>query len=511
MILAGVFGVAPVSSAAEEVCECWCETKGGATRHPDSTTELTREQCQTQCPQTYKGYAMAVCATSSGQLPSQSVNCFTPAQCKKQNGDFDDKFQPPECMSGSHYCYPDSSKAAKVTLSTSIGGLTVTGDLGEYIARLYAWMVGSATTIAIVLIMVAGIRWSLGGLSADAVGKAKKTISNAVAGLVLLLGSYLILFTINPQLLKLQVPKFPMIRQVGLVDSNTSCGYLTGESGYGTGYPDSPHNYGKPPPKGGKKYTVENNGTKCGTVSKVTKDWEGKDLPDGSTCTWDTCPINKDTPCADGSVGKGGECECFVNAAGGQCLACGDVVVNNLFIEPSSSVCAQLSLPEKTGIVTRTIVERVDFWSPDETQTQRNVSVPIINQCFWTKNGSMIDGVQGVLDILTGTGTCAMLQLDCSKIKSCEAYDTIPRVVNKQKDQQLEAIQLHGAQTGIAQYGGSYGDLSLSSICNADPCLVGVEGKTRCRSDQPQPQITGSFSDFVSIDGNDCETVNISN
>ncbi|MEK7619934.1 MAG: pilin [Patescibacteria group bacterium] len=503
--------VAPVETfAAEDTCECWCESKEGAVSYAQGTDlEIPASDCRTFCAQDYPGYQMAVCATSSNQLPSQNINCFTADECTKQKGEPDKKYQPPECMNGRYYCYPDSSKAAKVTLSTSIGGLQVTGDLGEYISKVYTWLIGTATTIAIVFIMVAGLRWTLGGLSADQVGKAKKLIQNSVTGLVLLLGTYLLLATINPQLLKLQVPRFPMIKQIGLVTAGTSCGYLTGDNGYGGPYPGSPHNrstFRSEDPKAGKPYKLEDaTGTKCGDVAKVVEDWEGESLPDGTTCTYDSCPT---PPPVLTSENANQFTKCFINVTGGQCLSCGQIVVGNLFIEPSSSVCAQLSLPEKSKPVTRKVTTRVrNFW-PDAGEWQRNVSVPIINQCFWTKAGSMMDGINGPIDALTSSGTCAMLQIDCTKINDCEDYDTVPEVVNAQQTADLEAIRNHGVHNvayGLAQV--NTGDLSLTSICNDDPCEVEVEGKTQCRSNQLEPRVE-SWTEFVSLQGNDCVTVN---
>lgn len=500
VLITGTSFIYPVDAfAAEDLCDCWCESKEGAIRFTDDAdVKMPLADCQRDCKEFFPGYQMAVCATSSDQLPSQNITCFTASQCTKQNGEFDLKFQPPECMTGQRYCYPDASKAAEVTLSTSIGGLSVTGDFGEYIASVYKWMLGVSTTLAIVFMMIAGLRWSLGGLSAEQIGKAKTTIQNALIGLVLLLSTYLILQTVNPSLLKLQVPGFPMIRQVALMDENSSCGYLTGNNGYGSGYTGSPYNRSAPKPKGGKPYTIDPTyPTTCGSVAEVTKDWEGNDVEDGTTCTWDTCPT-------------GSNAKCFVNVLGGQCLACGQVVVGNNYIEPRSDVCAQLSLPEESASgVARVLTTRSRDYLPDQTELIYTENVPIINQCFWTRAGSMMSGFTDPLESLAGTGTCALLTLDCSKISYCEQYDTIPIVANIHETQQLEAIRNHGNQSGVLGFTGSYGDLSLTSICNADPCLVGVEGKTRCYADQPQPRITGSWTDFVSFQGNDCTTLNI--
>lgn len=102
---------------------------------------------------------------------------------------------------------------------------TIEGDvikvnyLGDYIAGIYKYLLGISTTIAIVMIMVSGLQWSLGGQSPEAIGKAKTRIKNSVTGLVLLLCTYLILVTVNPQLIKLQFPELRNIENVGLYES----------------------------------------------------------------------------------------------------------------------------------------------------------------------------------------------------------------------------------------------------------------------------------------------------
>ncbi len=464
--------------AAEKTCNCYCGVeKEGAVRFPIGAdqTKLTVNACQATCKA--GGYNIVTCAMTSDQLPSQNVSCFNQDQCTKQKGTFDSKYQPLECTKGMRYCYPDESKQEGVALQVSIGGLTTTKDLGEYIATAYNWMIGTATLIAIVLIMVGGLQWSFSAVSAEMLGKAKKRMMNGVIGLVLLLSTYLILQTVNPQLLSLQVPDFPMIRQVSLLDGDDSCGYLTGKWGtaaYWTkfGAPsDSPYSQNQPPPKSGKSYTIEepSNGTACGSVAQVTKDWEGKDIPEGTTCTYTYCPNTR----------RNGE-RCFVSSTGGQCLACGQLINKNAYLTPSSSVCSSLSF---TGF---------------KNYGDRG---KVINECFWTRDGSFIPAVSSVSDLLSGDGTCALLNIDCSQIETCEDYDTVATVSNDSASGQLESVQYSGAQPPSSI---TWGDSSLTSVCNEDPCEVaqreGNEG-TRCYSDFLGVGITSILT------GNDCVTL----
>src|SRR3990167_4102187 len=62
--------------------------------------------------------------------------------------------------------------------------------LGDYIAGVYKYLIGISTTIAIVMLMIGGLQWSLGASSQENISKAKNRINNALIGLVLLLSVY---------------------------------------------------------------------------------------------------------------------------------------------------------------------------------------------------------------------------------------------------------------------------------------------------------------------------------
>lgn len=433
MIVAGLLSVVPFASAAEAVCDCWCETKAGATKYPADSSKITRAACQEACPKEYPGYNMAVCAASPRQSPSSSLSCFTETQCTNQNGTFDRKYQPPECLAGSRYCYPDKSKAAKVTLSTSIAGLTVTGDLGEYIAKVYQWMIGSATLIAIVFIMVSGLRWTLGGLNAEQVKKAKKTISNAVIGLVLLLGSYLILFTVNPQLLKLQVPSFPLIRTIR-IGEGTSCEALK-EQGY----------------------TLEFSGAEeCGTTADVLKDADGNEVAEGTTCDFMSCRMAAEL--------------CIPGGDKNICMTCVEMSADNPTLTPTSQICdAFNALPYyQQKQRNKTVVYTTTNLATGETATNnvQELITESMRYCFYTHDPSA--GGE-----LTGRGTCAQVNLNCETqpVKDCRDIERIPVEYNTGTTD-LENIDI-GKNSGIpgadvgrgAALYDAGGEITMGSFC----------------------------------------------
>src|SRR3990167_10539224 len=86
----------------------------------------------------------------------------------------------------------------------TVGGKEVVANAGNYIKGAFNLAIGIAAALAIIMIIIGGIQYmgseSLGGKSAG-----RKRINDAVLGLLLALGSYLILFTINPSLVDFNV------------------------------------------------------------------------------------------------------------------------------------------------------------------------------------------------------------------------------------------------------------------------------------------------------------------
>ncbi len=75
----------------------------------------------------------------------------------------------------------------------------------SFIHDFYLFAVGAAGVIAVGVIIVGGIMYSVSG-AVDKKGEGKSLIMGAIWGLVLLLGAYVILKTVNPRLVELENP-----------------------------------------------------------------------------------------------------------------------------------------------------------------------------------------------------------------------------------------------------------------------------------------------------------------
>ncbi len=76
--------------------------------------------------------------------------------------------------------------------------------IATYINAVYKYAIGLGVLIAIIVIMFGGLRWMTSFGNSKSVSDAKKSIGNAVGGLVLLLGVFSIITVINPDMTSLK-------------------------------------------------------------------------------------------------------------------------------------------------------------------------------------------------------------------------------------------------------------------------------------------------------------------
>ncbi len=74
--------------------------------------------------------------------------------------------------------------------------------LAQYVGGVYQFLLGVVGIVAAVMMMVGGFQYLTAGGDGQRVGKAKKRIADALIGMVLAFGSYLVLWTLNPDLVE---------------------------------------------------------------------------------------------------------------------------------------------------------------------------------------------------------------------------------------------------------------------------------------------------------------------
>jgi len=79
-------------------------------------------------------------------------------------------------------------------------------DYRNYIQAFYRFSIGGSILVATVMIMIGGVIWITSAGDKSRIGKAREYIINSIIGVVLLMGAYVILAVINPNLVELKIP-----------------------------------------------------------------------------------------------------------------------------------------------------------------------------------------------------------------------------------------------------------------------------------------------------------------
>lgn len=107
-------------------------------------------------------------------------------------------------------------QAGPVTLEVAIGNLTQAANIAEYIAAVFTYALSIGGIIATVMVVYGGVKWLVAAGDSGKITEAKGVITNAVLGLILLFGTYLLLFTINPEIVRLRELKLPKVERAVL-------------------------------------------------------------------------------------------------------------------------------------------------------------------------------------------------------------------------------------------------------------------------------------------------------
>ncbi len=116
-------------------------------------------------------------------------------------------------------CAPTENKSGYNLLqgSDTTGQTQAGGDLYYCINKLYKFGIGLGAVAAVMLLVIAGYLYISGG--EEAVSEAKAIMGSTVAGLVILLISYIFLRTINPDLIQFKTLQLPeLTRKEGDID-----------------------------------------------------------------------------------------------------------------------------------------------------------------------------------------------------------------------------------------------------------------------------------------------------
>ncbi|MBI5404760.1 MAG: hypothetical protein HY976_00885 [Candidatus Kerfeldbacteria bacterium] len=93
---------------------------------------------------------------------------------------------------------PFAASAATPFTVENFGGQVGLGtaDLKGTIVNIISWVLGIVSLVAVVMIIIGGLQWMTSGGNEEKVEKAKKTISSAVVGIVIVILAWaIVIFT----------------------------------------------------------------------------------------------------------------------------------------------------------------------------------------------------------------------------------------------------------------------------------------------------------------------------
>jgi len=81
-------------------------------------------------------------------------------------------------------------------------------DLKTYVEGIYTFAAGAVGIVGVLMFMVGGFQYMLSVGNKGMSNEAKKTMWNAIIGIVMVISAYVFLKTINPELIELQSLNF---------------------------------------------------------------------------------------------------------------------------------------------------------------------------------------------------------------------------------------------------------------------------------------------------------------
>ncbi len=93
--------------------------------------------------------------------------------------------------------------------------------LAQYMAGIFRYSVGIAGMLAAVMMMIGGVQYLTAGGDASKVAKGKQRITDALLGLVIVVGSYLLMYSVNPDLVTFSSLKIIKLEPVTYVANET--------------------------------------------------------------------------------------------------------------------------------------------------------------------------------------------------------------------------------------------------------------------------------------------------
>ncbi len=108
---------------------------------------------------------------------------------------------------------PDTMFEGSVSMEGNNSGTSL---IAEFVKAIYSYGISVGAILAAIMLMAGGLIWLTSAGSQEKVSKAKDIIIGSITGLALLFGSYVLLNTINPNLINLKTREITGIHKVAV-------------------------------------------------------------------------------------------------------------------------------------------------------------------------------------------------------------------------------------------------------------------------------------------------------
>lgn len=237
-----------------------------------------------------EGRAEALARSAAGDV---DATCFTQAECEQVSGIWESYVV---CSDGKGRCY---SPEPKVTLNVPIGGVSSIRGFNNYLALTYRYALSILAVTTTAMFIFGAFVYLLASGGVSKIEKGKEIMTDAVIGMILMLGGVMIFRTLNPATVTLNPIKVYMVNTQKYLSAQY-CSDLVGAHMLADA--------GEPPNlktrseigESEEAYGVPSGDARCGHEFYI------RDSVAGGSCLGNTCPNGE--ICVTCASGKPEEC-----------------------------------------------------------------------------------------------------------------------------------------------------------------------------------------------------------
>lgn len=228
--------IIPATTFAAEMpqCTCFCGTNAKGAKETDPKTALDSHTCAARCADA--GQYFVGCYEDPAKFPKGNDECWTEKECGAWLPGPGVTTSKPVWGGQYFSCAPDYGRCYAPSRATNLNvpilGVTSVYGFPEYLNIVYKFLLGAAAVAAVLMITLAGFKWTTARGNSKELQHAKDRIRDVVIGLLLLFSAVSIAKLIDPRLSDFNAVKVPLSKAGELVPASLFCEELHDNYGY---------------------------------------------------------------------------------------------------------------------------------------------------------------------------------------------------------------------------------------------------------------------------------------